>query len=288
MARPVTTTRKKSSVAPRRRVASAVDAEPAVPEVEGSADAVELFRTRAGALRLADVLRCHADPHLAYHNAMAGREALLEARAEIDATGFRVDWARVAAVESLALAVVYAASRVPADPRVTGEVRAMQREARPLRALLLSNARTLSLIGRCSPAEVTRIERGLGFVDAATDLVDLAALHTNHDLVGTGSAVTAAQVARAKALGTELLKKIRPATASRARTRTSDQEAMLALRDRLWTLLVQTNEYFERIAGARWGRDLGAHVPRLQARYVAKKRAKKPAEKPAAPVAPTA
>jgi len=283
MARPVTSTRKKSPVAPKRRVASVIDAEPDVPEVEGSADAVELFRTRADALRPADVLRCHADPHLAYHNAMSGRAALLEARAEIDATGFRVDWARVEGVESLALAVVYAASRVPADPRITGEVRAMLREARPLRALLLSNARTLSLIGRCSPAEVTRIERGLGSVDAATDLVDLAVLHTDRDLIGSGSAVTAAQVKRAKALGTDLLKKIRPATASRARTRTSGQEAMLALRDRLWTLLVQTNEYFERIAGARWGRDLGAHVPRLQARYVAKKRAKKPTEKPVAP-----
>jgi|GEM_PF-755084 len=283
MARPVTSTRKKSPVAPKRRVASVIDAEPDAPEVEGSADAVELFRTRADALRPADVLRCHADPHLAYHNAISGRAALLEARAEIDATGFRVDWARVEGVESLALAVVYAASRVPADPRITGEVREMLREARPLRALLLSNARTLSLIGRCSPAEVARIERGLGSVDAATDLVDLAVLHTDRDLLGTGSAVTAAQVKRAKALGTDLLKKIRPATASRARTRTSGQEAMLALRDRLWTLLVQTNEYFERIAGARWGRDLGAHVPRLQARYVAKKRAKKPTEKPVAP-----
>jgi hypothetical protein len=281
MARPVTTTRKKSPVAPKRSVAPLP--EPDAPEVEGSADAVELFRTRAGALRLADVLRCHADPHLAYHNAMTGRAALLEARAEIEATGFRVDWSRVEGAESLALAVVYAASRVPADPRVTGEVRAMLREARPLRELLLSNAHTLSLIGRCSPAEVARIERGRGFVDAATDLVDLAVLHTDRDLLGTGSAVTATQLKRAKALGTELLKKIRPASAGRGRTRTSGQETMLALRDRLWTLLVQTNEYFERIAGARWGRDLGAHVPRLQARYVAKKRTKKPAE----PVAPT-
>nr|MBK7067176.1 hypothetical protein [Deltaproteobacteria bacterium] len=283
MARPVTTTRKKSPVAPKRRVSSVIDVEPDAPEVEGSADAVELFRTRADALRPADVLRCHADPHLAYHNAVLGRSALLEARAEIDATGFRVDWARVQGVESLAQALVYAASRVPADPRITGEVRAMLREARPLRELLLSNAHTLSLIGRCSPAEVARIGRGRGFVDAATDLVDLAVLHTDRDLFGTGSAVTAAQVKRAKALGAELLKKIRPAGAGRASSRTSGQLFAVALRDRLWTLLVQTNEYFERIAGARWGRDLGAHVPRLQARYVAKKRAKKPAEKPVAP-----
>ena len=111
-------------------------------------------------------------------------------------------------------------------------------------------------------------------------------LHTNRDLFGASSAVNATQVKRAKALGTDLLKAIRPASAGRGRTRTPGQEAMLALRDRLWTLLVQTSEYFERIAGARWGRDLGAHVPRLQARYVAKKRPKKaaaPAEKTAAP-----
>ncbi|MDO9016213.1 MAG: hypothetical protein Q8S73_39935 [Deltaproteobacteria bacterium] len=251
--------------------------------VEGSLDAVQIHRGRAGALRLDEVQRCSADPHLAHHNILAARAALLDARADIDATGFTVDWSRVEGVESLALAVIYAAGRVPADPRTTGEVRALLAEARPLRALLLSNARTLSLVGRCSPEEVARIERGLGAVDAATDLIDLASLPANRELTGAGSAVTAAQLKRAKTLGTELVQKIRPSGAGRARARTADQENAVVLRDRLWTLLVQTHDYFERIAGARWGRDLGQHVPRLQARYVAKKRAKKPAE----PVAPT-
>jgi hypothetical protein len=71
--------------------------------------------------------------------------------------------------------------------------------------------------------ECARIERGVGAVDAATDLVDLAVLHTDRGLVGA-----------------------------------------VALRDRLWTLLVQTHDWFEQIAGARWGQHLGEHVPRLK------------------------
>jgi len=283
MAKPVkTTTTKPSSAAPKKTVKSLV-AEPLAPVIEGNLDAVQIHRGRAAALRLDEVLRFGADPHLAHHNMLAARAALLAARADVDATGFAVDWARVEGVESLALAVIYAAGRVPADPRTTGELLALLAEARPLRALLLSNARTLSLVGRCSPEEVARIERGRGAVDSATDLIDLATLHANRELTGAGSAVTAAQLKRAKALGTEIVQKVRPAGASRASARTADQQNAVALRDRLWTLLVQTHDYFERIAGARWGRDLGKHVPRLQARYVAKKRAKKSAE----PVAPT-
>ena len=282
MAKPVKTTTTKPLSAASKKTASQLAPEPAAPGVEGSLDAVQIHRGRAGALRLDEVLRFSADPHLAHHNILAARVALLAARADIDATGFVVDWDRVEGVESLALAVIYAAGRVPADPRSTGDVLRLLAEARPLRALLLSNARTLSLVGRCSPEEVARIERSRGAVDSATDLIDLATLHANRELTGAGSAVTAAQLKRAKTLGTELVQKIRPAGASRASARTPAQHTAVELRDRLWTLLVQTHDYFERIAGARWGRDLGKHVPRLQARYVVKKRAKKPAE-PAAP-----
>lgn len=274
MARAVAT-RKSSPAAPKKRPAGPV-AEPAAPAVEGSPDAVERYRTAARALALSEVLRFRADPHLAYHNILLGRDALLAARAEIDATGLRVDWGRVSDVDTLGSAVVYVAGRVDADPRRTGELDRLLREARPLRALLLSNARTLSLIGRCSPAEVERIESGRGATDAATDLIDLAVLHNQHELTGAGSAVTAAQVRRAKELGTEVVKKVRPAGAGRASARTPEQQAVADLRDRLWTVLVQTHGYFERVAGARWGRDLGQHVPRLQARYVPRKRAKKP------------
>lgn len=281
MAKPVTTNKKSPSAGASKK--TPIEPEPAAPVVTGSADAVAVHRGAADALAPSAVIPFRADPHLAYHNAITGRDALLASRDAINATGFRVDWARVAAVESLALALVYAAGRVEADPRDSNEVLELLREARPLRALLLANAQTLSMVGRVSPAEVARIEKGRGAVDAATDLLDLATLHADRELTGGGSLVTAVQLRRAKVVGTALLQKIRPSGARTASRRTLAQRDAAALRDRLWTLLVQSHDLLDRAAGAVWGRDLGLHVPKLQGRYVPRKRAKKPS----APVAPT-
>jgi hypothetical protein len=132
-----------------KKTASPLAPEPAAPVVEGSLDAVQIHRGRAGALRLDEVQRFSADPHLAHHNILAARAALLAARADIDATGFTVDWSRVEGVESLALAVIYAAGRVPADPRTTGEVRALPRGA-PAHAAQLA-VTSLALRGEHPP-----------------------------------------------------------------------------------------------------------------------------------------
>ena len=282
MTKTVTTTKKKSPPAAIAR-RTPLAPEPPAPAVDGTADDVALHRGAAAAVPLAAVLAYNADPFLAHHNAMLGRDALLAARAELDATGFRTDWARVESIQSLGRAVAYAASRVEANPLDSHEVVELLREARPLRALLLANAQTQALVGRVSPAEVARIEHGRGAIDAATDLLDLVVLHAERELAGSGSAVTAAQLRRAKVLGTLLREKVRPAGARGHSRRTPAQLDAMALRDRLWTLLVHAHAHLEHAAGALWGRDLGLHVPKLQGRYVPRKRAKKPA----APAAPT-
>ena len=229
-----------------------------------------------GAARLiaaADVRPCHVDVRLALHNAIVGRDAVLSARAAIEATGFRLDVDRLGAMESLGRAVAHCARRAGDSDGVEGDVVTLLREGRPLRRLLLSAAQSYSLAGRCSAAEVRRIARGTGPLDAANDLVDLAILYANDDLVVAGGAVTAEQVARAAVIGNRLATLIRPRHVHRP-TYTNAQREARALRDRLWTLLLRTHAHVAQAAGALWGLDAHAHIPRLQSRDVPQKRLK--------------
>ncbi len=258
---------------------SAIEAEP-LPEVVGTFDDVARFQSAAGALSLAEVRPCRIDVRLAAFNAMAGRAAILGARAELEAIHHPVDWSRVESIDSLCRGIAYLASRSGAYPPPTGEVLALLQEGRPLRRQLLASATAQSLAGRCPAAEVARIVRGRGALDTAADLVDLAFVHTHHGLTGGNASVTEAQVARAKALGTTLRHLIRPNGAPPP-PRSSGHIDVIALRDRLWTVLLGVHADMERAAGALWGSQLRQHVPPLRSRHVPRKK------KPKAPVAPT-
>lgn len=276
MPNPISTRSKSTTTVVPDKATPTGDA-PVVHTGLGSADALAIHRGAAGNLRLAEVIPFRADADLAYYNAMRGRDVLLAARPAVDASGFRADWSRVEALGSLGLAMAYAASRVEAHPRESSEVLELLREARPLRRVLLSHARTLSLLDRCPAKEVARIEKGTGPRDVANDLADLAALYLAHDLVIAGGAVEAGKVRRAEVLGAALIEKIRPASAVRPSRRTADQQSAMALRDRVWTLFVRAYEHMELAAGAVWGRHVSKHLPSLQARAVARKAATKSA-----------
>jgi hypothetical protein len=269
-----------------KKAATPTDDAAVVPAIVGQADAVERHRRAADALPLAEVIACRADTDLAFYNAMRGRDALLAARASLDASGFPVDWSRVDELRSLGFAVAYAAKLVGANPRAreSSEVLALLRTARPLRRLMLTYARALSLVGHCPAAEVARIAKGRGPRDAADDLGALAALYTAHALVTAGGPVTAQNVQDAVTLGSALAEKLRPMSGVRPDRRTSAQVSAVALRDRLWTLFVRAYEYVEQAGGAVWGRRLAEQVPSLQARKASRKRPAKPAPVPA-PVA---
>lgn len=281
MAKPVNT--RKSPVSRTASDPKADLTHAARTDVTGDWDDVERHRRAADAVPLSAVRVCRVDPRLAFHNALDGRDAVLAVRAELDARQLPVDWEMISKLESLGRALVFAAGRVEADPMRSNEVLVGLHEARPLRALMLMNARAHALAGRCSRTEVERIAQGRGAVDLAQDLVDLAFLHTNDGLTAVGSAVTDAQVRRAKALGSSLLTRINPAGHDRPSRLSNAQRDARALRDRLWTVFVDTYAEVERAAGALWGRQLSQRIPALQTRSVPRKREKADA----APVSPT-
>jgi hypothetical protein len=279
----VETKRAKSPVAAARAPKAAtprVEVEAEAPAVAGSEASLEKHRAAAEAIADGEVIPLRADAHLAYHNAVAGRDAVLAAKAPIEATGFRVEWELVRAIGEVAEAVIFADGRVDADPEVKGEVLVMLREARPLRALMLSEARTRALKHKALLPEVRRIEKGRGAVDAVQDLIDLATFFTRNKLARAGGAVTPADLKRAAELGAELLRRLKPKGAKRGSARSAEQQKAAALRDRLWTLLVRRYEHLECAGGAAWGRLLDEHIPSLQSRYVAAKRTPKTPKTP--------
>lgn len=239
----------------------------------GSHDDVAVHQAAARLIAAADVRPCRVEVRLAIHNAIVGRDAVLSARDAIEATGFRLDIDRLAAMDSIGRAITHTARRSGDNNGQTSEVIALQREGRPLRRLLLSNARSFGLAGRCSAEEVKRIARGIGPLDAAQDLVDLAILYTNDNLVVVGGPVTAEQVARAAVLGNRLVTLILPNGVLRPKYTRAQREAR-ALRDRLWTLMLQAHAHVAQAGGALWGHEVHEHVPRLQSRDVPKKRTK--------------
>lgn len=258
-----------------------------VAAVVGSAAAVERHRSAAAALPSDQVLSFRADADLAHYNAMRGYEALTAVRGAISASGFFVDWSRLDELDSLGRAVVFAVECVGARPRESHEALELLREARPLRKLLLAHARTLALTGTFPAKEVARIAKAKGSRGTALALGNLAALYRESAPAALGGFISAEQITRADDLCGELNSKLRPAGSVRPSRRTPAQRDMMALRNRLWTLFVQTYGHLQQAGGAVWGLQLAAHVPPLQSRHVTRKQRPLPAA-PAPATAPTA
>ena len=243
-----------------------------VPLVAGSEAALAKHLAAAEAIPASEVVQLAADPHLAYHNAIDGRDAVLAERAAIDATGFHARWIRIEAIGEIGEALIFAQGQVDPDPKSSGETLALMREAIPLRALLLSDARTQALNNPKLAPDVKKIEVGRGPIDTAGDLVKLSVFFTRNKLAKAGTAVTPAKVLRAAELGSDLLRRLKPAGSKRTKKRTDEQAKAAETRDRMWTLFLREYDHLACAGGARWGRAVVDHIPALQARFVVKKR----------------
>ena len=269
-------TAKKQVARAKAPVTEEATAEVATP-VTGSEAFYLKYLPAAQDLDARDVLTLGADPMTAYHNAVVGRDAVLAERASIDATGFRARWSEIETVDEIALATSYAHGLVE-SPKSSGETAALLVEAGPLRALLLSEARTRALETPKLAGEVRAIEKGGGPTDTAQDLIDLSTFFKKHKLVSAKGTATPARVARASELGTDLLKRLKPTGTKRAAKRTAAQTQAIDDCNRLWTLFATRYHHVACAGGARWGRAVIDQVPAPKTRLL-KKSAKKPAKK---------
>ncbi len=252
-------------------------------DVAGSAAAVDQHRARAAALPSKEVRGLGGDPALAAHNVGVAIAALAPHRKAIGELPAPFSKAALAALPSLAAAVVHAHAQV--DRSSTGDTKKDLARASAVRALLLNAAVTLADAKALPPAKVATIKKGSGPRDLAQDCVDLAALfRANAAAIKGKTAIGKDTIDEAGALGERLLAALKPKGAKGKPS--AEVRAAIDLRDRLWTLLVADYPAHARRAGLWiWVDDVDDHVPTLQARAGrrAKKRDAEPAPAPTEP-----
>lgn len=262
----------KPTKTPSKKSAAASSPSGASAPVAGSQDAFDRFLPQASALAAKDILVCRADPSLVFHNVNQGAAALLAERGRIASELPKVDVVRIGELPALALAVAFAASQVNRTQQTNEALAKNLAQAHPLRRKLLASATALAEAGLLASGDVEKIRKGQGHIDAASDLVALAALFAKSAKAIAGkSPVTAADVKRADALGTELLATLKPASAKKTGARPGADAA--DARDRLWTLLVQRHDEVRRAGAWIFGVPaLDAKVPALLAHKTAPKK----------------
>ena len=240
--------------------ANGVQAE-AGPVPSGSQADYDAWLPAAQKIAAADVMVMRADPQLALHNVTVGVGNVLaeEGRlAKLPETNAK----ELASLRQVALAVIFASTQL-ARPGANSALPGKVSRGAVLRAFLLQTAEALALGGLLPQAEVDKIRAGYGRLDAARDLVALAAIFGKHAAKLKGKhSISAAQLKEAADLGTELLTLLKP---GRAKTTTAGTTIGAAERDRLWTLLVQGHDRLWRAGAYLFGHAVAAKVPALQA-----------------------
>lgn len=228
------------------------------------------------AARELDVVHSYrGDAQLAYHNVDRGLDAIAPYIDVIKDELPTISVKKLQEIGNIALAVGFAVAQV--DRSADGATPVLLAKARELRDVMLTSADALAKSSILPPREVARIRSGNGLIDAAQDCVDLAALFTKHAKATKGkTAINAAQIKEAAAVGTDLLKRLkRKGTKTKAQPGVTDA---VEARDRLWTLLVLRHRDLRRVGMWIWADDVDDHVPALLSR-AAPAKAKKPAEK---------
>ncbi|HEU4533903.1 MAG TPA: hypothetical protein VFS00_07280 [Polyangiaceae bacterium] len=255
-----------ASGSPRRAASEGANT---IDEAVGSEAEYGRFLEAARALPAAEVERLSVDPAVAYHNVVAGVEAVL-AREELVRKLPGVDAKELRSLPALCLGLAFATLQVDREGRSDGQTRALLREAASLRRTLMAGAEALAAAGLVPAAAVTKVREGRGPIDLADDCVALAALFRKHAPALRGkTAVTAALTKRAAELGTELRTRLKPGRTRRAGAKPGESEA--ELRDRFWTLLVRGHDKLWRAGAFAYGRrEVDARVPPLGSQAASK------------------
>ncbi len=216
----------------------------------GSQAEYDLFLPAAREVLAAEIVPMRADPVLALQNLQTGVTNVLAELARLEKLP-ETDVRGIEALPRIALAVIFACTQIASIDR--GQIAVRLGEAMPLRGLLMKAADALAEAGLFKKAEVAKIREGHGKLDAARDLVALAALFQKHWATIRGKhAITAAQIKQASEVGTALIQLLKPGRAKRAK---GAPAAGTDERDRLWTLVVQGHDRLWRAGAYLFGRD---------------------------------
>ena len=132
----------------------------------------------------------NVDAVTAWRNCRKGVGAVLADREAISLELPKAEWAKVEAAPTVALALVAAVARCQRASGDQGEVATLYTGVAASRGLLLDSASSLARKGLLPSADVARIRKGRGNVDAAQDCLALVALfRTNAAAIAGKSAV---------------------------------------------------------------------------------------------------
>ena len=238
------------------------------PEASGFEASWERFRAEAAAVDAGAVKTFPYNAAVALHNVRAGVAAVVAERPWFDAQADapRVDYAALGDAELAAEALVFAADQAAALGRVPPTVTVKIARARTL-VRSLDAAATALVEGGVLRVEELPTTLGRGPVATARRCVALAALFRGkHARTRGATAVTSAQVKEAAELGSELLRTLKPRGVGKRWERSEAEVAASDARDRMAVVVTRRYAYVERIAGFRWGRELGAVVPAMLSR----------------------
>ncbi|HEY6463517.1 MAG TPA: hypothetical protein VIY73_25290 [Polyangiaceae bacterium] len=249
---------------PAAKPAASLPSVPTPPPVAGSQDAYDTYLPSATALAASAVVPFRTDASLAYHNVSTGVASLLARQA--DAEGLPgIDVASLSALPDQCLALAYAAGlALQANGGSNGAVATLFAQASALRRKLFNGADALVDAGLLPATNVAALHAGKGKLDAANDLVGLAGLFTKNAAAIRGkTAVTAAEVAQAAQLGSQLQAMLAPKGAKKQRS--ADAASAADVRDRMWTLVKQGHDALWRACAYLYGpEEIDARVPPLQ------------------------
>ena len=229
--------------------------------------AFEHFRPLAQALPEAEVEVCRADVPLVRINASRGVDAISPRLEELGVKRPDLRLGELLEIKPLALALVYAADRVPITGS-PGEIAERLARLGPVREMTLLQLEIFGALGLVPVDRVRAIRSGTGKLDTARDAVAIAGMYVEFASVVTGKhPFTEEHFDILVQDGNWLVQELRPGGALRVRVERSE-EALL--RDRLWTLLLRRHDALREAAVALFGlRRLDEAVPPLQARQAA-------------------
>jgi hypothetical protein len=238
------------------------------PEVSGFEASWERFRAEAEAVDAGEVKTFPYSAGVVLHNVRTGVAAVVAERPWFDAQpdAPRVDYARLGEAEVAAEALAFTADQAAALVRTPPTLTVKIKRARVLVRALDTGAAALVAMGQMRADEIPAT-LGRGPIATARRCVTLAALFRGKHARTRGvTAVTSAIVKEASDLGSELQRILKPKGVGKRNARSEAEVAASDARDRMAVVVARRYGYVERIAGFRWGRELGAYVPTMLSR----------------------